>query len=322
LNKRKAAAREATQTTTPGYPDRIMVEISNTCNHGCLFCAYRTMRRAKGYLDFDLYRRIIQEAYELGAREIGLHSGAEPFANPELHRYVEAAKAIGYTYVYFSTNGSIPGEERLAQVIDAGLDSIKFSVNAGDRETYKAIHGHDHFDKVLHNIRFVDQYRKRKGLALYLCVSFVEVEENASTFQTLEDALVGVVDEVVKYQAVNQSGQVANYPSRSEITSVVDGGDFYSFRESACFFPFTTFYVSREGYLRACCNDYNNMVAVEDLNTMSLKDAWHSARFIELRERLLAHKVAGLLCQRCLYGGQAPYSGFNPELAVDIEEGR
>lgn len=50
--------------------------------------------------------------------------------------------------MYLTSNGSLATPERIRAVIDAGLDSLKFSVNAPQRKLYAFIHGHDDFDKV------------------------------------------------------------------------------------------------------------------------------------------------------------------------------
>ena len=44
--------------------------------------------------------------------------------------------------------------------IDNGLDSIKFSIHGGTKDTYKKIHGKDDFDRVIKNLIWVDEYRK------------------------------------------------------------------------------------------------------------------------------------------------------------------
>ena len=47
-------------------------------------------------------------------------------------------KSFLVKYTFLTTNGSLARPEIMKKVIDAGLDSIRFSVNAADREMYKA----------------------------------------------------------------------------------------------------------------------------------------------------------------------------------------
>ncbi|RAZ93288.1 radical SAM protein, partial [Klebsiella oxytoca] len=73
------------------------------------------------------------------------------------------AKDIGYTYVYLTSNGALATPERIRAVVDAGLDSIKFSINAPERKLYEFIHGQDDFDKVFDHLVYLNQYRKESG---------------------------------------------------------------------------------------------------------------------------------------------------------------
>ena len=81
------------------------IDICNTCNYGCVFCPQAWQRNKVGCIDDELCRRIIRESYEAGARELCLSMTGEPMLNMELEDYVAYAKQMGYTYVFFNTNG-------------------------------------------------------------------------------------------------------------------------------------------------------------------------------------------------------------------------
>lgn len=291
----------AVLSEAPPFPRTVLVEVANICNHRCVFCAYPKMTRPGNVIDPGLFRDVMRQAYELGAREAGLYAGAEPLTCKRLDEHIAYLSDLGYDYIYISTNGTLADEARLKRLIDAGLHSIKFSVNGGDRETYVKIHGKDQFDKVINNVRFVSEYRKTIGRPLYLAVSFVEVPENAASFPMLERLVGPLVDEIVRFPAVNQSGQMPNLPVKPRIPDT-------------CVIPFNQVHISREGYIRACCNDYQNVLAIEDLNKVPLKEAWFGARFREVRRRHLERDLKGSLCHNCLTGCRDDVRPINPEL--------
>lgn len=300
IKERRDQHFEATFQDSPPFPKVVLVEMANVCNHSCTFCAYNKMTRPANVLEPALFERVMAEAFEAGAREVGLYSGAEPFTSKHFTEFVQISKKLGYTYIYTTTNGSLPKPERLKETIDNGLDSIKFSVNGGDRETYKLIHGKDHFDRVIENIKFVSEYRKTLDRPFYLAVSFVECAENAHSYSNLEQLLSPFVDEFDNHLAVNQSGQMPDLP-------------FDPPKTETCPNPFNRFHISAEGYMRACCNDYQNMLALEDLRHMSAKDAWLSATFKEFRKRHLTNNVEGTLCFNCLNGCSTPIAPLRSE---------
>ena len=73
------------------------------------------------------------------------------------------------------------------------------------------------------------------------------------------------------YEANNQSGQVDAFPMEEN-------------REN-CSLPFAKAHFTAEGYMRACCNDYENYLAIEDINKVKISEAWNGKRFQELRKK-------------------------------------
>jgi len=286
---------------TPPFPRVVLIEVSNICNHRCAFCAYSRMTRPHNTMDPEFFRRIMSDAFELGARDVGLHSGAEPFGCKHLAEFIGVCKKIGYKYIYITTNGTIPDEKKFKAAIDAGLDSIKFSINAGDAETYEKVHGRPHFDKVMNNLKFVNEYRKTLGRPLYLGASFIEVADNAESFAEMERQVGPLVDELFRLPADNQSGQM-------------DGG-YSTVLPEICSIPFNQLNITVEGFLRACCNDYQNMLVLEDLNVVSLKDAWNGDHLRNLRRRHLESRLEGTLCHDCVTGCRTKVEPLRPDLA-------
>lgn len=289
----------AERSETPPIPRQIQIETTNICNHACDFCAYPDMVRPKAVMKPELFRRLVKEAYELGSREIGLFAGAEPLTCKSLEEFIAYCTEVGYEYMYISTNGALATPERFRKLLDAGLSSIKFSINAGTRESYARVHGKDDFDKVLANVRFVSEYRGTLGRRVYLGVSFVGTAATTPEFDTLKSVVSPYVDEIIFYEANNQSGQK-------------DGLPLPPFKE--CVLPFNKLHISAEGYIKACCNDYDNLLAIEDLNGAGIAQAWLSERFRELRRRHLADDLDGTLCGKCLHNSPAQAAALNPGL--------
>ena len=126
----KKAPRTELYSLEPPFPiSNFLLELSNGCNHACIFCAHQKMQRNVGRMDKSFAFDIMQQAYDLGTREVGFYATGEPFLIPDLADYVAKAKQIGFDYVYLTSNGSLATPERTKAVIDAGLDSLKFSIN-------------------------------------------------------------------------------------------------------------------------------------------------------------------------------------------------
>jgi molybdenum cofactor biosynthesis enzyme MoaA len=112
-----------------------------------------------------------------------------------MYKYLEElvihAKKTGYEYTYITTNGALATKDRMRTLIAGGLDSIKFSVNAGTAETYKKIHGKDEFDKVIQNIFDTIALRNTLKKDLVVFASCVETNLNSSEIEILKNVLRG-----------------------------------------------------------------------------------------------------------------------------------
>ncbi|MGY0792678.1 radical SAM/SPASM domain-containing protein [Azospirillum argentinense] len=308
------AGEDGLLTSAPPFPKKVMLELSNGCNHACIFCANPHMQRQVGRMEPDLALRLIDEAREAGAEEIGFYTTGEPFVHRDLARFTAEASRLGYRYIFMNTNGALATPERAKPVLDAGVNSIKFSINAGSRETYRSVHGKDDFDAVMANLEFVSHYRAEKSLPLWLAVSMVVTRPVADEVESLRTRVMPFVDEFITFECGSQVSQMS---AAEQLLAV---GKDNPRQQAVCSQPFTVLYLTQEGYLDLCCIDYHNYLAVVDARTRPLKDAWLAPEFQEIRLRHLSGALAGTLCGTCWQGCREPATPLLPEIATVIDK--
>lgn len=110
----------------PGPPLWLLLELTYRCPLHCVFCYNPLDLNAGGpELDTAEWLRVLREARELGAVQLGL-SGGEPLARDDLEEIVAEAHALGY-YINLITSGVGMNETRIAALQKAGLDHIQLS---------------------------------------------------------------------------------------------------------------------------------------------------------------------------------------------------
>ena len=290
----KKANRNELYCLEPPFPKtNFLMELSNVCNHECIFCAHQKMKRKVGKMNQELAFNILQQAYDLGTREVGFYATGEPFLVKELPEYIRKAKDIGYEYVYLTSNGSVATPEKIREVINAGLDSIKFSINAPEREMYKFIHGRDDFDKVVEHLKYLNQYRNdsKKNYKIYVTGILTRFTENMKDkyFEQFE----GLADQIVFKTVYNQGGYM---PEVDELLKCRCDAEVYR----RCNLPFDAISITYEGYLSIENADYENMLIVADLNKVSLKDGWYGEKMKDMRRRFMENDLKGTLCDGCI----------------------
>ncbi len=164
---------------------------ADPCNHRCVMCPYHPPDgrvplaqfggRAPGMMTLPRFREVIDDLAALGTRRIDLVGRGEPTLHPSLPALIEHARSRGLEVV-LTTNGSRLDAETARALVDAGLQRMKVSLNAGRRETYPRIHvnqrAEDH-DRVLEGVARVTA-RSRVHTTLSFVVSTInagEVEE-------------------------------------------------------------------------------------------------------------------------------------------------
>ena len=284
----------------PPFPDAIKIELTTYCNHNCSFCAVKNSLRPMGNMNKDFLFRILKEAKSIGVKEIGLFLLGESFLVKELSEYIKYAKQeAGIEYVFLTTNGSLCTPDRLIPVLDAGLDSLKFSVNAGTRENYAKMHGADTFDLVISHIKWLHEYKKENNINKpRTCVSSIFINENKQELEEFRKMISQYVDEFYYLPLYNQAGFIGG----KEYTKIVGnpGRLDNMAKPIPCWALFNAAKITWNGWLTACCFDHDEKFEIADLNKVSLLDAWNDPKFIELRRQHLENDFKGALCARCL----------------------
>jgi organic radical activating enzyme len=305
---REAKNLESVLSTRPPFPKNILIEITNKCNHSCIFCAHSKMTRKKTKIDEELLHSILKQAKKLGTTEVGYYSSSEPFMDKNLIKYVRDAKKIGFEYVYVTTNGVLVTPEKSRAIIDAGIDSIKFSINAGTKESYKIIHGRDDFDKVIANLLHISEYRASLNRKIYFAISFLVTEKTKDECRPFKKKFGDLVDDIYFGITDNQQGYMI------ENKFVNQKKYFSQTQETPCWLPFNRAHISAEGYLTLCCVDYQNYLAVADLSKVKLQEAWYSDIFVKMRKKHMNNDLVGTLCCNCILNEQHKIKPLNDEL--------
>jgi len=118
---------------TPGPPMWLLFELTYRCPLHCVFC-YNPVEfeRVKDELTTADWVRVLREARELGAVQLGL-SGGEPMVRDDLEEITAEAHKLGY-YINLITSGVGLNETRIRALKDAGLDHIQLSFQDSTRE--------------------------------------------------------------------------------------------------------------------------------------------------------------------------------------------
>ena len=302
--------KEKSKSEYPLFPKKnLLIEVTNYCNNKCLFCANRKMTRKRGFIEDETVEKALKECYKLGTREVGFYATGEPLMNKKLENYILLAKEIGYEYVYLTTNGILANKERINNIFKSGLDSLKFSINAIEEDTYKLIHGTDNFKLVLNNLRSAYNLKNEKYNNVKVSVSYIMTKYSLKEKSEIENFFKDISDEVIIDMAKNQGGLI------QEIDYLVDNSQNIKL---PCFYVFHSVNITYEGYITACCMDFQNYLAYANIKKISIEEAWKNEIITKLRKNHLLGNVDGTICENCIKGTFNTIKPINCNLATII----
>lgn len=298
--------RKVIYSERPPYPHNMLVELTNTCNHKCIFCAHKTMKRRMGFCDKDVMLNIICQAYKLGTREIGFYLCGETLLSKDLEFFVGQCKKLGFEYIYLTTNGALADKERIRGLCNLGLSSIKFSIDAATAKTHEKLHGRDDFDLVKKNL-FDVLSLKDEGIDLGVFASFCVLKSNENEVSKFRKEIGQYLDDTNIELAFEQGGGTPDL-----VNELLDPSK--RFGMAPCEMVFNRFHVTYEGYLTACCADMDNMLAYADLNEETLEKAWYNETITNLRREHLSGKLRNNKCYNCIF-----QNGRNDLLPLNVK---
>src|ERR1700733_3332626 len=122
-------------------PSRLYVECTAACNISCAeaCCAPETgitRTRQAGMLDFDLFRRVVDEAGPALGR-IDFFNYGEAFLHKRAVEMCEYIKTqFPQIYLYTSTNGLALSEAQARRLVHSGIDEVTFSIDGATAASY------------------------------------------------------------------------------------------------------------------------------------------------------------------------------------------
>jgi hypothetical protein len=150
-------------------PSRLYIECTAACNISCnqSCCAPETgitRTRQAGMLDYEVFRRVVDEA-GLTVGRIDFFNYGEAFLHKRALDMVEYIKSrYPHVYLYTSTNGLALTEEGARRLARSGIDEVTFSIDGATPESYVKYRQRGDFDKAIRNLTALVDEKRRNGV--------------------------------------------------------------------------------------------------------------------------------------------------------------
>lgn len=277
----------------PVQPRFIQIETILGCDADCPFCPQKKIDRGPVVMPDAVWRKIVDETRGLGVTYRPFLQN-EALLDKRLARIVDYIKSDPTSRVEINTNGSLLDERRSRELIDAGIDLVRFSIDAFSPESYA---------------------RCRTGL------DYATVVDNANRFISLARAAGGGVATEVRmidldHNRREQEAFLDYWGERADRALVVPlynwpWDDGVEMVRKPCLKMREEMFFYTDGRAVLCCWDIAGRAVIGDATKERVLDIWNGAvrrEYAAILARGEREKIA--LCSRCDAYRDRRFEGF------------
>ncbi|MCL5773147.1 MAG: radical SAM protein [Firmicutes bacterium] len=276
------------------FPLTIAIELAPNCNLRCTKCPFHSNTHNRSvnikksdFMSFETYRKIVDEA---SSKRKGVTISpavrGEPLLHPCLTEMIKYAKDKGCV-VGFATNANLLTPETSKAIIDSGLDSICFSVDAIDEATYNVLQPGGNFKRVLENIEEFLKIKGKKG-SPDASIIFIESEENSLQVDDFMNKWIKKLRSVTIQSEHDVSRAYKIYRRYFDIKE-----------RFPCFAYWVNLYIHWDGSVVPCGMDYDGSHVLGNINRNSIEEIWKGKAFMDLRNKQFGRKRDLSYCKAC-----------------------
>ncbi|MBC7333329.1 MAG: SPASM domain-containing protein [Actinobacteria bacterium] len=295
-------------------PIKLWIELTNHCNLKCNLCPNQKIPSSdKGYMDWDTFKKIIDEA-EGKVRDLNLFHRGESFLHPRLFDMIEYASSKGFI-TKIHTNATLITPKNIEKILDSGLSYISFSFDGYSKSTYEKNRGDSSYEKTLNGIiEFLKAKKEKHCTKPYTVLQIMEYDNNLSKrdFKIQRKNFIRKLkslplDRFVVRTPHNWGGlitleQKSEYENDTEKDKYQDKKLKHKIPKPklACTFPWYALVILYDGTVLPCPQDFNARLTIGNIKKQSLEEIFNGKSLKELRFKFKNRDIENLKpCVSC-----------------------
>ena len=275
-----------------GYPPYLLIEPVSTCNLRCPFCFQTdksfTKKPFMGVIDFDFFKKIVDQADEIGTGAVTLASRGEPTMHKKYAQMLEYLNKKNNIFeIKTNTNGTYLNEEICHAIFKNNVTQVVVSGDHYIKEDYERLRLGSNFEKVVKNVDMLFNIRKEHypDSLTEIRISGIDNERNLDR-KKFKEFWIKRSDHVT-----------ASFPL--ERWKTYENNVLPDIKDP-CENLWDRMYVWFDGKVNPCDADYKSYLSYGNAKEYSLKELWNNKINSNIRNNHLNNKRNELNpCDRC-----------------------
>lgn len=284
-------------------PFVIEIEPTSYCNLKCKYCLHSLPKHEileSGHrflhMSDEVFALLLKQVMQFprNIKQIGFAGMGEPLLHKKLPHMIEQFKTVArIERITITTNGVAMSHQLTTDLINAGLDHFKISVNGLSSEDFKANCGVAvDFDQYMEQIEYLNQHKHNAKVACKIMDSCLGGDEEAfyELFKDICDVM-SIEKTVRVFQEVSYDGII------EKGKNVLSRYDMRNHKVQICASPFFRFAVKAGGEV-SVCRLYNGLTAPDfNIQKLNLLQIWKADARREMLLGVLKKSECGLNAQ-------------------------
>lgn len=239
-------------------------------------------------MSWETYKTIIDDISEK-AKYVALTSSGEPLLCNRLSDMVSYAKQRGL-YVVTTTNGLLLDAKVAEELLSAGLNELRISVDGATKQTYEHIRTGANYEKLIQNIQSLQEIRHKYPTCM-IDLHIVFQKDNVQDFYIYADTYKHLADTL----SVSMP-KTFGYPELRAIATTP------MVKPDTCNLLYTMITVLADGSVSICCNNHSQKSLVGHIDSDGFDTIWNNATYNKYRQLHLDGQFDKIeLCSGCFF---------------------
>lgn len=229
------------------------------------------------------------------------------WGEPTLHpKYIDIIRRVKDTgsLVHINTNGSTLTEESIKSLIDAGLDSIKFSFQGADEGTYNEMREGGDYNRLLGIVRAMHEIRGSNPYP-YIQISTTLTAETAEQIENFKNDVGSYCDYYnigfTKLNHLDVSAMKIPEEEKEKIRRLQENERIHRIYRPFCPEAFDKLSVNWNGDVTLCCQDYDNFMIAGNILDRDIQEIFTGNAADFYRKIIVAKQYARIRCCEFCY---------------------
>lgn len=258
-------------------------EVTNQCNLKCIMCGQLQMKREKGIMSREVFKKVITQVPDYSLNQLSFFSIGESLLCPDIYYFIESSVTKSNT-IMLSTNGMLlDKEEKIKKLLECGLNHLRFSIDGYSQESYEAVRKNGKFNVLMKNIAKVRKLRDKLNPSLKLDMLYTLVNISSRTeLSRVIDFYSPYFDEILFHPVNNQGRDDINLEDH---TNFLNYEYFVENKSFPCGLLWLEPTILWDGRVTICCLDYDSELVVGNIMEKPLKEIWEGKSYVDYRNR-------------------------------------